>query len=169
MPSIPVPSSEPANSVLQSSFYDRIERDSERVAVLEKSATDQVSGLLTQVVTNGDTDQAPSGNAVFDYGTTVQAAAVVVANAYTDSKRLTATAALDFSSLGAFLAANATIAVPGAATGDSVALGPPAAINAGLLWCGFVSAANTVTIRIYNLTGVAIDPPSQTWRVTVFK
>jgi hypothetical protein len=165
MASIPVPSSEPANAVTQSTFYNQIVRDGERVAVLEKSGNLQTNDILVQSVTNGDTTHAPSGDAVFDALATVEADA----QAYTDAKTITNTASLNFPSVGAFLAADLTITVTGAATGDSVALGPPSGINAGFLWSGYVSAANTVTVRVYNLTGVAIDPPAQTWRATVFK
>ena len=53
-----------------------------------------------------------------------------------------------------------TITVTGAVVGDFVSLGiPNAAQPAGMAWYqAWVSAANTVTVRFYNLTGVALDP-----------
>lgn len=83
-------------------------------------------------------------------------------------KILTATAALDFGSIAAGASADLTIAVTGAAVNDSVSLGPPPAPTAGIIFEPFVSATNTVTVRATNITGGAIDPASQTFRVTVF-
>lgn len=82
---------------------------------------------------------------------------------------LTATATLDFGSINAGLAADLTITVTGAAVGDAVALGVPAAFEAGLTAFGFVSAANTVTVRVVNNTAGAVDAASGTFRATVFK
>jgi hypothetical protein len=184
MVSIPVGSDEPANAVLQSTFYNDIVSINKRTGVLEKAATDQTAGLVVQTVTNGDIDHAPSGDAVNDFVTNeiVDVLTSTVANGdithaptgnavfdYVEAKVLTGTASLNFPNLVAFAVADLTVTVTGAATGDSVSLGPPAAINAGLLWCGFVSAADTVTVRVYNLTAIAIDPPPQTWRATVSK
>lgn len=85
-----------------------------------------------------------------------------------DSKARTATAALDFGSIAAGATAELTISVTGATTGAAVALGPPAALEAGLVATGYVSAAGTVTVRLHNTTGGAIDPAAATWRATVF-
>lgn len=87
------------------------------------------------------------------------------------SKRadLTATATLDFASIAAATTANLTITVTGAAVNDAVLLGPPATLEAGLVATGYVSAANTVTVRVANVTAGAIDPASATWRATIFQ
>jgi len=82
---------------------------------------------------------------------------------------LSATATLDFASIAAGAIGELTITVTGAAVGDTVALGPPAAIEAGLVWSGFVSAADTVKIRIHNVTAAAIDPASATWKATIIR
>lgn len=92
---------------------------------------------------------------------------ISVGDGATIDKVLTATAALDFASVAAGATAELTITVTGAAANDGVVLGPPTTISAGLNWNGYVSAANTVTVRIHNTTGVAIDPASATWRATV--
>lgn len=78
-------------------------------------------------------------------------------------------ATLDFSSISAGAIGTATITVDGATGGDLVVLGPPSSIEAGLVWSGFVSADDTVTIRLYNTTGSPIDPASATWNVQVTK
>jgi len=50
---------------------------------------------------------------------------------------------------------------------QTVEVGAPSTINAGLTWCGVVSANDTVTIRIHNGTGGGITPASLTWAVRV--
>lgn len=82
---------------------------------------------------------------------------------------LTATATLDFASIAAGAVGTLTATVTGAATGDFAVAAPPGNLTAGLVFCAFVSAANTVTIRIVNGTAGAIDPASATWGITVFK
>lgn len=82
---------------------------------------------------------------------------------------LTATAALNFASIAAAASEDLTITVAGAAVGDSVSVGLPAAPTAGLVFVGFVSAANTVTVRASNITAGAVDAASATYRATVIK
>jgi len=78
-------------------------------------------------------------------------------------------ATLDFPSIAAGGNAELTVTATGAASGDLVDLGPPAALEAGLIATARVSAANTVTIRLYNSTAGAVDPVSATWKVRVGK
>ena len=82
---------------------------------------------------------------------------------------LTATATLDFASIAAAASEDKTIAITGAAVGDSVALGLPAAPAAGIVFNVFVSAADTVTIRATNITASAVDPASADYTAMVFK
>jgi hypothetical protein len=83
-------------------------------------------------------------------------------------KLKTATAALNFPSIAAAGTQVLTITVTGAATGDAVHIGvPTAAINAGVIYWGYVSAANTVTVVANNITAGAIDPASGTFRAVV--
>ena len=86
----------------------------------------------------------------------------------TINKLLTASAALDFPSIAAVSQQNLTIAVNGAAVGDEVALGLPAAPAAGIVFNAFVSATNTVTVRATNVTAAPVDPVSATYSVLVF-
>lgn len=83
------------------------------------------------------------------------------------SRTLSATATLDFPSIAANTCQELTITVTDAVVGDAVKLGAPAALEANLTFSGFVSAANTVTIRVCNPTVGAINPASATWRATV--
>ncbi len=83
------------------------------------------------------------------------------------SKILSATASLDFPSISANSSSDLTITVTGATTGSSVELGLPTAPTAGIIYMGFVSAANTVTVRAFNVTSGAINPASQSFTATV--
>ena len=84
-----------------------------------------------------------------------------------DLNILTATATLDFPSISANSNQELTITVTGAAVGDVVQLAAPAAINENLLWAGYVSSANTVTVRLSNIDGGSINPISATWGCAV--
>ena len=76
----------------------------------------------------------------------------------------------DASNIAANAARDLTINdVNGAAVGDPVAVAPPAAIDDGLAVVGFVSAADTVKVRLINTTSAAINPPNATYRVAVIK
>lgn len=76
---------------------------------------------------------------------------------------LKGTSVLDFASIAAGAVGVMTITVTGVAAGDYVTLFPPAALAAGLVFSGYVSAANTITIRLFNGTASPIDPANATW------
>jgi hypothetical protein len=82
---------------------------------------------------------------------------------------LSATATLDFGSIGSNGTETLTITVTGAVAGDSVFLGVPAGLDAGLIFCASVTAANTVTVRMHNSSGGSVDPASGTFRATVIR
>lgn len=75
---------------------------------------------------------------------------------------------LNFGPINAGATAELTLTVTGAVTGQPVALSSASSVEAGLIWCGYVSAANTVTVRMYNTTGAPIDPVASTWTALVF-
>lgn len=56
------------------------------------------------------------------------------------------------------------ITVTGVVAGDVIAVGPPAAIEAGLSWNAVATAANTIHLRITNNTGSPVDPISASWK-----
>jgi len=76
-------------------------------------------------------------------------------------------AALNFPSITAAGTAGAsaelTLTATGAAAGDLVTVMPTTGIEAGLTWTGYVSAADTITVRLSNMTNAAIDPANRTW------
>jgi len=81
---------------------------------------------------------------------------------------LRATATLNFLSSGATTVSDLTVTVPGARLGDEVSIGVPhAAITATASYVGWVSAANTVTIRFS--PKATEDPASAVFHVTVLK
>ena len=83
---------------------------------------------------------------------------------------LTATATLDFPSIASgACAAELTIALTGAAAGDSIAPGWPAALASGLLGMMRASAANVVSVRLCNFSGSALDPASAVFRATIVR
>lgn len=90
---------------------------------------------------------------------------------YTVAKTLTNTATLNFGSTLGQAFTDLTITVTGAVSGDVVSIGVPAgSVPAGTCsFFGFVSAADTVTIRFVNSDVGLLDPASGTFRATVFK
>lgn len=90
-------------------------------------------------------------------------------------KVLAGTASLDFGATAAGACDSLTITVTGAADGDTVALGIPTALGAADAYQdfhGFVSAADTVTIKRCNPTNATTalsNPAAATVRATVFK
>ena len=82
---------------------------------------------------------------------------------------LSSTGVVDFASIAASACTESTLTLPGAATGDSVAPGWPAAMESGLIGMMRISAPNTVTLRMCNLSGTAVDPAAAIFRATVVR
>ncbi len=83
---------------------------------------------------------------------------------------LTATSTINFASIPANTTADSSgITVTGAAVGDAVFVGVPAAIESGIVVTGYVSAADTVKVRAANVTAAPIDPASGSFKVVVVK
>lgn len=75
---------------------------------------------------------------------------------------------LDFGSIAAGASADLTLTVTGAVSTDVAVASPQSALEAGLIWNAFVSAADTVTVRMTNITGAPIDPANRFWCVRTF-
>lgn len=75
------------------------------------------------------------------------------------------TIAVDLPSIASAAVGEVTLTITGAAVNDTVIMNPVAAGNtAGLVFGGArVSAANTVKLRVANLSGGTVDEASQTW------
>jgi hypothetical protein len=83
---------------------------------------------------------------------------------------LTASAALNFGAIAAgACAADLTFPLPGAAAGNPVAPGWPGGLEAGLIGNMRVSAANTIAVRLCNLSGGAVSPASATYTGTIVR
>jgi hypothetical protein len=83
---------------------------------------------------------------------------------------LVGTVTVNIASINGGAVGTFTIPVIGAkvASQHQVALSAPATINAGLVWCGFVSADDEVTVRVHNTTAGAINPDEAVWGARVF-
>lgn len=107
--------------------------------------------------------------------TPVSGKGVAIGGGAAVKKVLTGTASVDFTALAAGTCENFNITVTGAADGDVVSLGIPAAAWATTEYATidyFVSAANTVTVKRCNLTNSTTalsNPAAVTIRATVFQ
>jgi hypothetical protein len=84
-------------------------------------------------------------------------------------KHISVGATLSFTSIAANSAIERTITVTGAALYDSVFISPNGLPEAGLVWSACVSAADTVTLRIANITTASITPAQRAWKVDLWK
>ncbi len=82
---------------------------------------------------------------------------------------LTATQTLNFPNIPAGSMAELNVAVNGAEVGDTCNCAPRTSIEADLQWSCYVSAADTATIRVSNISVFAIDPTGKQWKVVVIK
>lgn len=139
----------------------------EGISVLNAAST-TVFAAVEAAVFDNPTGITTVGNSTFGVsvpGTLRVGGGTIVTNI------LSATATLNFSSVAVNSFADLTITVTGAALGDTVSVGVP---NGSLLndisFFGWVSAADTVTIRCSNVSSTtARDPASGTFRATVIK
>lgn len=74
---------------------------------------------------------------------------------------------VNFASILAQETAEATITVTGATIGGVVQASPHTSIENHLVWSGYVSATDTVKLRISNITAGAIDPAAKDWSIIV--
>lgn len=83
---------------------------------------------------------------------------------------LTTTASLNYGSISANSSADLTVTLEGVKANDPqpvVCIGIPSGVDAGLVFHGFVSADDEVTVRASNVTTGAINPAAFTFRVEV--
>lgn len=78
------------------------------------------------------------------------------------------TKTVDPASLADAAGASTDVTVTGAALGDFVLLGPGVDV-ADVTVSAFVTAANTVTIRVQNESGGAVNLASSTWNIMVLR
>lgn len=81
---------------------------------------------------------------------------------------LSTSASLDFGSMASGrCSTDLTITLTGATVGDNVVPGWPATIDGGVLGMMWVSASDTIKVRVCNLTASSIDPVSQNYKVMI--
>jgi hypothetical protein len=77
---------------------------------------------------------------------------------------------LTFGAIGNASCGNLTMAVSGAMNGDSIAEGWPSAMPAGFTGTMFVSSADSVTVRLCNLSGGTVTPAAGlTFKATIIR
>lgn len=82
---------------------------------------------------------------------------------------LTASSSLDFGSILAGGCSALTFPLSGVAQTDGIAPGWPHSLEDGLVGIMFANAANSVTVRLCNVTGSPIDPGNHNFRATVVR
>lgn len=125
------------------------------------------SGTTLKVRLGDDSADGPITASTITASTSVLTPSLTIGSGTAITKVLSATATLDFGSILAAASADLTITVTGAAVGDSVSFGLPAAPDTSTVFNAFVSSTNTVTVRCFNVGTIAVDPASATYRVTV--
>jgi len=74
------------------------------------------------------------------------------------------TISLDPPSIGATTRGSVTFTLTGASTTDIIVMNPPSGLNDDLIFAGAaVTAANTVTVYLYNPTAGSINDTANTW------
>lgn len=81
---------------------------------------------------------------------------------------LTTSASLNFPAILDGNYSDLTISVPGAVAGHSIAPGWPATLGSGLIGSMWVSAVDTVTVRLLCMAGSTCDPPALTYSVVIY-
>ena len=77
-------------------------------------------------------------------------------------------AKLVYTSIAAQTCQERTATLLGATTQQTAAASPQVALgNVNLHWSAYVSKANTVTVRVCNITGGAITPNTVKWNISV--
>lgn len=144
-----------------------------KLSVFAATTSAELAGVIS--------DETGSGKVVFDTSPTLTtpnigvatATSIAIGGGTVITKHLSATASLDFGATAAKTCDDLTIAVNGAADGDTVSLGVPNALAsaAKTTITGFVSATNTVTVRRCNINpdAAADDSAAATVRADVWQ
>jgi hypothetical protein len=141
--------------------------------VLPKSASLTDANTLTVTFAASETGSCvvnASGSASYTAGTGISIAGASLSVDKTSVPTyLTAASSLSFGSIAQASCAQLTFALAGANPGDSIAPGWPSSIEAGLAGNMFVSASNTVAVRLCNLSGSSLTPAAQTFRASIIR
>lgn len=82
---------------------------------------------------------------------------------------LSGSSSINFASISDGTCAASTFTLTGALVGDAVAPAWPSTLETGLFGSMLVSAADTVQVRLCNLSGAAVDPAVQTFGAVIVR
>jgi len=82
---------------------------------------------------------------------------------------ITATATLVFGTITANTATTVTVTVPGAQLGDGVIATPNGNPAAHCVWSAFVSAQDTVSVKLANPNGANQVSTDRSWQIVILK
>jgi hypothetical protein len=130
---------------------------------------------------NGGSDsfyikRAPAGSTTYSDYLTIDASGNVGMKSLTLNggsaltKVLATTVTLNFGSIAAGTTADLTATVSGVAVGDQAVVmvtSRNSSMEAGLVVTGFISGANTVTVRMANISAGAVDPANSDYMIRV--
>ena len=140
-----------------------------KLSVFAATTSAELAGVISDETGSGALVFANTPTLVTPALGAATATSINIGTGTTITKHLSATGAVDFAAITAPNCDTKTITVTNAAVGDTVVLGPPSTIEAGISsWSGFVSAANTVTIKACAVA-TSTDAASATWRADVWQ
>lgn len=117
-----------------------------------------------------DGDIQADGNLTIDgTGASTFAGSITIAGGTTIAASLATSGTIDFASVAVQACVTNTQTLTGAATNDPTACSWPAALEAGLSGTCWVSATNTLSYRLCNVTTIAIDPASATFAARIIR
>jgi len=98
-----------------------------------------------------------------------QSGACVVNSTGGGPSYLAGSSSLGFGAIAQAACSQLTFTLTGAAAGDPIAPGWPGTLESGLVGNMYVSATNTVTVRLCNLSGGSVTPANQLFKATILK
>ena len=159
-----LPSRDGASRIYNGSGYVEISTTTGGAATITPSGTT----LAIPAATTITGDVAVTG-AISATTTLTGTTGLSVGGGDTVLKILTGAATLNFGSVSTNSAADLTITVTGAGTNSVVILGLPPGAHTNIVYTGFVSATNTVTVRAQNISLEDTDPAAGSFRATVLQ
>jgi hypothetical protein len=144
-------------------FMVRNSNDTGSASLADLKMRLSAAGLLT---ISGGLNISGSGMTVTGLSTLQ---AITIGGGGTINKLLTGSLVWDPPSLANGASASTTMTVTGATVGlSTVTVGTNVGLPAGFLLTGVVTAADTVTITLFNATGGTVDVGNATWRADVW-
>lgn len=147
-----------------------IEQNGNAALTFASSTRDASFGSTTEATTGGAGSLTTAGG-IYAAKKIVSATGIQTGGANSTAVRFiaSASASIDFINIATGTSTESPITVTGATQGDPVALGiTSGGWNGGTVITAYVSAANTVQVRLSNFSGSDVDLGAMTFRVTVF-